>query len=198
MTRPAAVAAIAEAAEGAAAVSAAGAGGGGGGGEQLALLPPTQFGEGARRHRELAERVRRDRAGRPPGARNLATRDVVEYVRKVFGDPMVESARWLGHTPQTLAAELGCTALEAFELLEGIRRDLRRFMYAPLAAVDGQGNVVPPSFTMVVGGAAQGADGRPPWVYAGGPVVEQETQQNQALPAPAPEPSHAGSSHDGK
>jgi hypothetical protein len=64
-------------------------------------------------HRELEERIARDRAGRPPGARNLATRDAIAFIRRVFGDPLVERARWLRHTPETLAAELQCSKLEA-------------------------------------------------------------------------------------
>lgn len=188
MTAPAGVAAIAEAA--AAAVP--------GELEQLELLPPTRFEPGSEEHARMIERVRRDRAGRPPGARNLATRRVLEVVRRLFGDPVMESARQLLHTPETLAAELGCSKLEAFDRLERIRADLRTFMYARLAPVDGQGNAVAPRFELSIGGRLQGADGRPPWDYEGGPALEasaQETQQNQGLPSPANDMSHGELSH---
>lgn len=178
-TRPVGVEAIAEAAREAVPAPV----------EQLELLAPTRFAPGSQQHAEMVERTRR---GRPLNARNIATRKAIEVVRRLFGDPMVESARQLLHTPESLAAELNCTKLEAFDRLEKIRADLRRFMYAPLAAVDGQGNVVAPTFNMMVGGAVQGADGRPPWVYEGGPIIEQ----NQALPAPANDVSDDAASDD--
>lgn len=47
----------------------------------------------------------------------------------------VESARCLKHTPETLAAELECSKLEAFDALERVRHNLRQFMYPRLAPV---------------------------------------------------------------
>ena len=87
-TRPAIVTAIGEAAAAAAPAP----------DEQLELLPPTRFEPGDEQHGRMLESVKRQRAGRPPGARNLATRDAVDLVRRLFGDPLVESARWLLHS----------------------------------------------------------------------------------------------------
>jgi hypothetical protein len=170
--------------------------------EQLDLLPPTRFMPGTSSYAKLVERVKRERAGRPPGARNLATREVLAFVRRLFGDPVIERARWLRHTPQTLAAELGCSKAEAFDRLDRIRADLQRLFYAPLAPVDGAGNAVPPTFNLTIGGRQAGGPGRLPWDYEGGPVLDaapdrpaQESEQNQALLAEALAVSHGEVSH---
>lgn len=164
--------------------------------EQLELLPPTRFDPSDSRHEALRASVQRDRAGRPPGARNIATRQAIEVARRLFGDPIIESARWASHTPESLAAELGCTKGEAFDRLERIRADLRRYMYAPLAAVDGEGNAVAPTLAVVIGGG-QGAvtvDGTliPPWERA-----KAELQQIQSVTPDAPDKSQADKSHEG-
>lgn len=163
--------------------------------EQIELLPPSRFAREDSRHGRMVESVRRDRAGRPPGARNLKTRDAIDFIRRVFGDPLLERARLALHTPESLAAELGCTKLEAFDRLDRIRADLARFIYPQLAPVDGQGNAVAPSFSMTIGARVVGVDGKPPWLYEGGPVIE-ESQQNQALLETPGEVSHAAKSHD--
>lgn len=152
--------------------------------EQLSMLPPTRFAEGDSRHEDLAEAVKRDQAGRPPGARNLNTRQTLAFIRSVMGDPALNRARWLRHTPATLAAELGCTKAEAFDRLDRINADLSRLFYAPMAPVDGDGNAVAPRFVMQIGGETAGGDGRKPWEY-----IDAEPQQNQALPASGPEVS---------
>ena len=151
--------------------------------EQLDLLPfvPTRFEPGTQQHTEFVERVRR--AGRPIGAKNLAQQRVVELVRRLFGDPLVERARWLLHSPQTLAAELECSKLEAFELQDKIRADMMRYCYAPLAATDAQGKPVAPVFQMVMGGAGSAGPGAPPWVYDGGPELEAHRARNAAKSA---------------
>jgi hypothetical protein len=165
--------------------------------QQLELMPPTDHEPGSPRAMAIAELVRRDRAGRPPGAQNVKTRDAVDFIRKVLGDPLIERARWAGHTPASLALALGCTKLEAFDRLDRMRADLARFMYAPLAPVDAQGNPVVPFFAMQIGGAGPVAPGvsSAPWVYDGGPGIE-ESQQNQGVSAVPDGVSHAPVSHE--
>lgn len=168
--------------------------------EQLALLPPSRFAADgfepdAARARRSIDAVRRDRAGRPPGARNLATRQMLDFVRRVVGDPVLERARWTMLTPESLAAELGCTKLEAFDRIDRIRSELARLWYAPLAPVDGQGNAVVPSFNMLIGGAPTHQDGSArPWDYLD--LKPAETQQNQGFSEGAPNVSHGDVSHD--
>lgn len=158
--------------------------------EQLSMLP-TRFAGGDPREPAAIEAVRRHRAGRPPGARNKTTREMLDFVRKTLGDPLLERARMAMHTPETLARELDCTKLEAAHLLDGIRSDLSRLFYAPLAAVDDQGNAVVPVFNMLIGGSAIGGDGRKPWEY--------EIEEKQALSQLAAAVSHGAVSHeDGK
>jgi hypothetical protein len=158
--------------------------------EQLALLPPSKFGPDTARHRVMREHVARHERGRPPGAQNLATRDVLAFVRQVLGDPVLERARWMRHTPDTLAAELGCTKLEAFDRLDRIRSELSKLFYAPLAPVDGDGNTVVPHFSMLIGGgqATPGVD-LPPWAYL------EQVEQKQPLAESSADVSHADVSH---
>jgi hypothetical protein len=160
--------------------------------EQLELLPAGVSSDHPNAARAL-ELVKRDRAGRPSGAQNKATKEIKDLCRRLFGDPMLESFRWAMHTPESLSALLGCTKLEAFDRLEEIRRDLRKFFYAPLAAIDGETGKTVPFFQLLAGGERAPSDQRPPWDYLD--VTPQETQQKQALPQSAPAVSHGDVSH---
>lgn len=59
------------------------------------------------------ERVRRGKAGRPPGARNKRSEDVARWVLAKLGDPLLHQAAVATMDVAELAARLGCTALEA-------------------------------------------------------------------------------------
>jgi len=134
---------------------------------ELFNFVPTRFEAGTAEHDEMVQRLRTYRGGRPPGAPNLATRETLAFIRQIFGDPMMESARWLLHSPETLATELGCSKLVAFDRLEKVRADLRLYLYPRLAPVAADGTAVVPSFNMqVVAGAGldvAAASGLPPW-----------------------------------
>lgn len=163
--------------------------------EQLELLPPTRFKPGEDRHADMLESVRRQRAGRPPGARNMATREATEFIRRMLGEPLVERARWLLHSPESLARELGCTKLEAYDRLVDGWDALARYMHAPLAAVDARGNAIPPALTVLIGGRelaiSPAGEELPPWERD-----HQEIEQNQALVEGDPEKSHAAKSQE--
>lgn len=173
---------------------------------QFELLPPTRTtmtpGEQAR----VEAAVKRDRAGRPPGAQNKATREMLDFVRSVCGDPLERRFRWAMHTPESLSIELGCTKLEAFDRLERMWADLARFFYAQRASVDDAGNAVVPRLTMVIGGQTAavvetGGEELPPWIRHLRTIdgTATETQQNQSLPASPDAVSHGHVSHsDGK
>lgn len=155
--------------------------------EQLALgdLLPTRF-EGTDAAEQVA-RVERGR-GRPAGAQNKATKEVKAYIQRVLGDPMVEMARWAMHTPQSLAKELGCTTLEAFDRLQAIRKELLPYFYARMAPVDDTGKAVP-TFNLQIGGsqvAVVAGPDRPPWEYEQDQWVEEAKAQS----------SHDAPSHD--
>ena len=151
--------------------------------EQLDLLPTRFEGDNAVEQRARVVRGR----GRPAGAKNIATKEVKDFIRRVIGDPMIESARWMLHTPESMAKELGCTKLEAFDRLEAIRRDLRPYYYGRAAPVDDQGQALP-VFQMVVGGqnVAVAAGSLPPWEY----------QENQEVSEDDPKTSHDDASHE--
>jgi len=168
-------------------------------GEQLDMLQaPSRFdGEvGERQRRTLIEHHRA--RGRPPGARNVATREMLAFLRARGLDPMEQRFRWAMHTPETLAKELNCTLLDAFDRLEGLWRDLTRYFYAPMAPVDGHGNPVVPNFAMFIGGQAVGqGGGLPAWLTD--PEVRKRLeieQANQALSREATDVSDAGKSDD--
>lgn len=154
--------------------------------EQLELLPTRAEMNAIDRERVRAC-VAGARRGRPAGAQNLATRQVKDFCRRVFGiDPMVEGFRWLQHTPESLAIELGCTKLEAFDRLEALRKELARYFYAPMVAVDEDGRPAP-VFNMQIGGApGAGSGDRPPWKYI---------EELQAVNDAPRDVSHAGVSH---
>lgn len=148
---------------------------------------------------EIRAAVKR-RPGRPAGAKNLVTRDMLEFVRRVFGDPVEGRARWLMYEPEQLAKVLGCTTAEAFDRQDRIRADLQRLYYAPKAPVDDDGKAVP-WLTFQFGGQGAVSPGapandRPPWEYDFD--AHAETQQNQALLEPAGTQSHDVRSHDGE
>lgn len=184
MTAPAARAEIAAVVEDAAAVAEA---------EQLSMLPPLRSSLNDTRRGEIADAVRR--RGRPAGAKNIATRQALDFIRRVIGDPAIERSRWLLLAPDELASVLGCSTAEAFDRQDRIRADLMRFFYAPLAAVDGQGNAVVPTFTMTIGGgsAAPGGAARPPWVY--GDLVDV-TAENSTKSTEVDPVSHGTVSHE--
>lgn len=154
--------------------------------EQLAFLPTREDHLPQARDR-LRASVAAARRGRPAGAQNLATRQVKEFCRRVFGiDPMIEGFRWAQMTPDALALELGCTKLEAWDRLEALRRDLMRYFYAPMVAVDEDGRPAP-VFNMTIGGApGAGSGAEPPWKYL---------EQKQPLELPTRDVSHAAVSH---
>ncbi len=161
-------------------------------GEQLAFLP-TGINRETRKGQGLAELVERDRAGRPPGAQNKATREIRDLCRRLFGDPMLEDFRLAAHTPESLAQYLGCTKLEAARLLVEIRKDLRRYFYAPVAAVDGDGKPVTPIQMFVGGREVHVTGGAAPWSYLD--PAPQEDEQNQDVTQSAPAVSHGSASH---
>lgn len=166
--------------------------------EQLEMLP-TRFDAKIDpfEHGLQIEAVRRDRRGRPPGAKSIATREMLDFIRRTIGDPLLESARMAMHTPATLARELGCEPLEAAQLLEKVRADLRPYFYPKQGPVDADGKAIP-GLTVSIGGhgAPVDASGAPvaPWLYLETP--REPVEQNQGLKDITPAVSHGGVSHD--
>jgi len=147
----------------------------------LAEMPPSRFEGGAQvagTNRTLGEVLKARGAGRPRGAQNIATREVRELIRRLFGDPLLEMARETLHTPETLARELGCTLLEAFDRLQRVREALIPYFYARLAPTDQEGRPVVPQFAMVIGDRIVGRE-NPPWLDD--PEVARGFEQNQRV-----------------
>ncbi len=167
--------------------------------QQLDLVPPSRGNMTDDEQQRFDKAVSHGKVGRPPGAQNKTTRDMLDFIRKTLGDPMLESARWAMHTPDSLAIVLGCSKAEAFDRIEKLRADLRPYFYAKQAPVDTDGKPVPGLTVEFHGhGAARvGADGQelPPWLREG---ANDHSEQNQRLIDVSPAVSHGGVSHDDK
>lgn len=156
--------------------------------EQLELMPPTRTNLSPQEEQRIEASVKRDRAGRPPGAKNKTTREMLDFIRTWCGDPLERRFRWSQHTPESLSIELGCSKVEALQILLKLWGELEKYFYATLAQVDSAGNAVTPRLTMVFGGqhahvSASGAE-LPPWERH-----LEEMQRNQQLIEAAPLPS---------
>lgn len=168
--------------------------------EQLAFLPPpTRSSMTDEEQARVDKAIRHDRRGRPPGAQNKNTREMLEFVRKLCGDPLERRFRYAMHTPETLAIELGCSKYEAFMLLDKMWADLSGFFYAKQALVDGAGNAVVPRLTMMFGGQTAQPVGpagaaRKPWDYL--EAANAEPQKNQRVIDHDPQGSHGEGSHE--
>jgi hypothetical protein len=157
-------------------------------GEQVEMFAvPTRFRPEDPRHAEQLERTRRP--GRPPGAVNKSTAAFRDYLLARGVNPLEQLMRWSLHTPESLAAELGCTTLEAFRELRVLLCELAPYFASKVVATDAEGRAVP-QFMMVFGGAGNGnAPGAAaPWLYL-------EHEQNQPLGDGAPAQSHGAQSH---
>jgi hypothetical protein len=168
-------------------------------GEQLELMPPTRASMTDHERARVENEIRHSRRGRPPGARNKATREMLDYLRKTMGDPALRRFQYAMYTPEALSIEVGCSKFEALQFLDRLWADLSGYFYGKQAQVDSAGAAVAPRLTMVFGGqnaVAIGPDGAaaPPWKYID--VANAETQQNQALLASPEQGSHGEGSHD--
>lgn len=168
--------------------------------QQLDLMPPGRAGMTGDEVERFDAAVKHGRAGRPPGALNKTTRDTLDFVRKALGDPLIESARWAMHTPDSLALVLGCSKAEAFDRIERLRADLRPYFYAKQAPVDSDGKAVPGLTMQVIaqGGVRIGADGEQlaPWLYD--QDNDASPQQNQRVIDHDAGVSHGDVSHGRK
>lgn len=170
---------------------------------QLDLVPPGRESMTSGEQDRFDRAVAHGKVGRPPGAQNKTTRDMLDFIRKTLGDPMLESARWAMHTPESLSLVLSCSKAEAFDRIERLRADLRPYFYAKQAPVDTDGKPVPGLTMTVVGqvGVTIGADGEelPPWLRnQGDPTAHEKSEQNQRTIDVEPAVSHSDVSHDDK
>jgi hypothetical protein len=173
---------------------------------QLSLLAPTRFDgqRAAEQRRKIASDATRARGvGRPKGSENVATKELKEFLRAHGYDPVIARWRWLLHTPETLASELGCTKLEAFDRIDRINAELRKLFYADAPMLDDQGKPLP-TFSLTIGGenvAVQVNQGGqvpaqiPPWeTDAEVTASRRKIEAKQAVTIEAEAKSQAGKS----
>lgn len=138
-----------------------------------------------------AEGVRRG-PGRPKGAENRATREWRDYLLRRGEHPLEWMMRWSMHTPESLAAELGCTKAEAFDRLAKLRTELAPYFMPKMQPVDEDGRPVP-MVNLTIGGSGPGGDpALPPWLRYNG-----ETAEISHSAEPVGEQSQAPQSHEG-
>jgi hypothetical protein len=168
-------------------------------GNQVELFPaPTRH---TGRRADALQLALRDRAGagRPPGSGNLATKEFREFLLARGVSPLVQIMRWSMHTPTSLAAELGCTRLEAFDRLKDLWGELAPYLHQRMPqAVE----VDQRSAGMLILGAITADQAREigrRWGVSDLQLVAQEVQQNQAVSSAGDEKSQAAQSQeDGK
>lgn len=86
---------------------------------QLSLIE--QPGETAE---QALERFEQRRAGRPPGARNKRTEDWMEFLDATSSHPLIHLSKTADKLPEDLAKELGCTKLEAHNIIQAAQTAL--------------------------------------------------------------------------
>jgi hypothetical protein len=159
-------------------------------GDQLPMFEaPTRF-HGPRAAAVQAAIERRSGPGRPPGAVNKSTKAMREYLLGRGINPLVALMRYALMPPDLLAAELGCSKLEAFREWRSLQDAIAPYLFGKAAPTDEDGKAVP-IFQMAFGmfGAPASAGGIEPWRY-------MESEQNQALRDVTPGVSHGGVSHE--
>lgn len=165
-------------------------------GEQLPMFDvPTRHTGARAAELQRAIEHKRDR-GRPPGATNKATKAMREYLLGRGINPLQAMMQWALHTPTSLAAEIGCTRLEAFDRLKDLWAELAPFFAAKMVPVDDEGRPLPFfqfNFAGTAMAARPGASAEPPWITA-----LRQLEENQGLKDVTPQVSHGATSHEGE
>lgn len=83
--------------------------------------------------------------GRPGGSRNRINKDLIDYLRRTYADPLEGMAAVISRTVDELAKDLSCTKAEAFDRMQTCRRELAPYLYAKVPAnlkLEGEGRFV--------------------------------------------------------
>lgn len=165
-------------------------------GEALELFPVPTRHSGSRA--DALQLALRDRAGagRPPGAGNLATKEFRDFLMARGVSPLVQIMRWSMHTPTSLAAELQCSRVKAFELLKDLWAELAPYLHQKMpqaVEVDQRSAGI-----LILGAinANQVAEIGRRWGVSDLQLVAQEMQQNQDVSEGAGDKSQAPQSHE--
>lgn len=154
--------------------------------EQLDMLAATAEGA-ADPHRAVAaaraaetDQLRRGR-GRPAGSRNRRTQDWAEYLLSRYRSPLVVLAETYSRPAAELAAELGCSRLEAGQMQLKAAAELAPYLHGKMPVevnLSGRANLVlsVPGLDVPLGVSEGGSSGLMIDVTPAGQV-----QQNQAL-----------------
>ena len=161
--------------------------------EQVEMFDlPTRFeGDEAEQQRNLA--ARGQGSGRPAGAQNKSTAEFRRFFLETYGSPLQAMMRWMRHTPETLALELGCSKLEAFDRLTSLWKEIAPYLHGKAVPTDDKGQAVP--LVMMQFGDQTNAAGpsRPPWeamVNLNGEVVDLQQLSEADDASSHDDPSH--------
>lgn len=132
-------------------------------------------------------------AGRPPGAKNVATLKRLELFQRIAGDPLLQAARVLAMSLEDLAAKLGCRPFEAAIFQQKVWSDVMPYVMskAPVDLnVNKRSTALHLHFPVTPGARPGGAVGalallQQAEAEVGGTVIEgvfEEEDENAAIP----------------
>lgn len=97
--------------------------------EQLSLLPSPVAVEMAADQDGEGEIAQRRGPGRPPGSRNKRTEEWCDFILSRYRSPLLFLAEAYSRPVEVLAAELGCSNLDAFKAQKSAAEALAPFMH---------------------------------------------------------------------
>lgn len=161
-------------------------------GAQLPMFPVPTRHTGARAEHVQRALQHRHGPGRPAGSENWSNKQLREYLLGRGKHPLANLMEWSLHTPTTLAAELGCTRLEAMRELRMIWEALAPFFAGKVGFIDEDGRPAP-MLVMQVGAQATVLGGVAPWTVR--ERLVSGVEENQGVTVEATAVSHGLISH---
>ncbi|MEO9613620.1 MAG: hypothetical protein ABJG86_11155 [Nitratireductor sp.] len=135
--------------------------------------------------------------GRPRGARNRATKDLVKLIEATGRHPLLAMAEIVATPIDVIAATLGCKKIEAAEYHRKVMSDLAPYVAQKLPTAVQIAGANAGMLVINLGGGDPGRAGLDLKLAAeqvAGPLIDH--QQNQRLSEDDDEPSHDDPSHD--
>lgn len=147
---------------------------------QLSLLPtPAAAADAAAGDDE----ARRSGPGRPPGSRNRRTEEWVDFLLRRYSSPLIGLAETYSRPVEVLAAELGCTKLEAFRIQQQAREAIAPYLHQKLPqaiSIDAKSHA---TLVLELGGVRPGEAGDDGVMVIEGTIVENQEVKRDADPS---------------
>lgn len=120
------------------------------------------------------EAAQRSGPGRPPGSRNRRTEQWVDFLMKRYASPLVGLFETFSRPVELLAAELGCTRLEAVKLQNAAREAALPYVHQRLPqaiSIDAKSHA---TLVLDLGGVRPGQVGEDGVMVIEGTIVENQ------------------------